>query len=517
MGHEQPEVLSCPRKETSASDSAGKQRRLRKKDFHQEGDRMGDHEPTGAHADLLTLMRQLRDEADTNHTHIAERTGFSRQQVSAAFTGREIPSPDLADALDIDLGGAGDVRRLRDVASRERQARRIGAALSTRQPPAQPHNSAEPVTSQPLAGLREPRPLTVSTGDTMEEVSSSRRRDLLGTGIVLAAGATAAGTADATTRAARISRAIAASAPDPLSIAQLQYGVQRLSAIYSTTPPTELLPPVEAAWGDAETRLETRVSATDRRELDLLAGQYAFYRGRIAFDSGDDEGALTFFILAGQHAEAAGHAVLIGSVAVMRSAIAFFNREFQTAAAIAAQAESRADPYIVPLLATAQARAHALGGRRDDALSALRTMNDSVWTSKPLPGPSPLDEEASQAFNAVVLGYLGKGEAAETHARRSLEMLAGTGRYRSTAGTQLALSRSFIHRTHPDPEQAALAACDAMTTVAGKESVNGPTVGRAAGIHRQIASRPDWARLPAVRDLAERLPVRYALPPGQIV
>ncbi|KDA40842.1 hypothetical protein BMG523Draft_04333, partial [Frankia sp. BMG5.23] len=270
------------------------------------------------------------------------------------------------------------------------------------------------------------------SGPPREEVSPSRRRDLLGTGILLAASTATTG---ATSRAAQISRAIAASTPDPLSVAQLHQGIQRLTRIYSTTPHADLLGPVEQAWDDAEARLETRVTGTDRRDLELLAGQYAFYRGRLAFDMGDDDGALTFFVLAAQHAQAAGNPLLAGSVAAMRSAVAFFAREFETAADIAAQAQPQAHPYIVPLLACAQARAYAITSREDEALTALRTMNDHVWTGNRLPGPSPIDEESSEAFNAVVLGYLGKGDEAEPHARASLAMLSGTGRYVSTAGT----------------------------------------------------------------------------------
>jgi hypothetical protein len=202
----------------------------------------------------------------------------------------------------------------------------------------------------------------------------------------------------------------------------------------------------------------------------------------------------------------------------MRSAVAFFAREFTTAADIASQAQTGAHPYIVPLLACAQARAFALTGREGEALSALATMRDHVWAEVSLPGPSPIDDESCEAFNAVVLGYLGKGEEAEPPARRSLAMLTDTGRYKSTAGTHLALSRAFLQRVRPDPEQAAASARDALLAVAGKEVTHGPTFNRAAGIWRTLARNPDWARLEPVRDLGEQVSVdRRALPPGPTI
>jgi hypothetical protein len=299
-------------------------------------------------------------------------------------------------------------------------------------------------------------------------------------------------------------------------VAQLQHGVHRLTRVYDVTPHAELVGPLERAWDDAETRLETRVSGADRRDLELLAGQYAYYRGQLAFDMGGDQTALTFLVLAGQHAAAAGDSLLAGSVAVMRSASAFFAREFTTAAGLALEAQHGAHPYTAPVLAAAAARALALSGRRDDALAALRTMHDTVWTGDPLPGPEPGAAEFCEAYGAVVLGYLGRGEEAEGHARNSLALLDQSGRHGQIAGTHLALARAFVRRSKPDPEQAATAARAAVAAAAGND--HGRTVVRAAGVWRHLAANPAWSRLPAVRDLGDRLPAAArALPPGSSV
>ncbi|MDT3443578.1 hypothetical protein [Pseudofrankia sp. BMG5.37] len=346
-----------------------------------------------------------------------------------------------------------------------------------------------------------------------EEAIPTRRRDLLNIGVVAA---TTGALADPATRAAGISRAIATSTPDPLTLAQLQHGIHRLSTLYAVTPHAELVGPVEKAWDDAEALLDTRVSGAARRDVELVAGQWAFYRGRLAFSMNDDGTALTFFVLAGQHANAADDPLLAGAVVAMRAALAFFAGEFTTAASMARAALPGAHPYVAPTLASSLARALAQTGDTAGALAALRTMHDTVWTGPPQPGTEPGDEEAYEAFSAVTLGYLGQGEAAEGHARASLALLHGSGRHVRIAGTQLALARAFLRRSKPEPEQAAGAIQDALTVAAGND--HGATVNRAAAIWRHLHANPNWTRLPTVRDLADQLlPAGRALPPGAVV
>jgi hypothetical protein len=333
-----------------------------------------------------------------------------------------------------------------------------------------------------------------------EEVRTADRRDLLATGLLLTTGATALGPAD---QAVRISRAIAEAGPDPLTLAQLQEGMQQLTTRYDITPRTELVAPVERAWLTAEALLETRITGPARADLELAAGRYAFYRGRLAFDLGDEHASLIYFVLAGQHADAAGDSLLRGSVAAMRSALAFFAGDFPAAAAIARAAQPGVHPYVAPTLASSLARALAQTGDPDGALDALQAMRDTLWTSGPLPGVRHADEETFEAFSAVTLGYLGRGEEAETHARTSLALLSDSGGYVQIAGTHLALARALLRRRKPDPEQAAAALHAALAATQG--SGHSRTASRAAGIHRHLTSHPDWSRLPAVRDLTSQL------------
>jgi len=365
------------------------------------------------------------------------------------------------------------------------------------------------LTSNPVAFATRPGDDEHALPAVREGVGSSRRRDLLHAGMLLTAAGTVRSPAE---RAAQISHAIAAANPDPLTLAELQHGVHRLTTLYPITPHGALVEPVERAWDDAEALLETRVSGSSRRDLELVAGQYAYYRGQLAFDMGDDHTALTFFVLAAQHAEAATDSLLAGSVAVMRSSLAFFAGDFTRAATIAHHGQPGAHPYIAPKIAGCLARALAQSGNADGALAALHTMQDTVWDGTALPGPSKGDAGFCERFTAVTYTYLHRGEEAEPLARSALTHLDGTGHHLQIAGAHLALARALLHRQTPDPEQAATAIHAALTAADGND--HGATTNRAAGIHRRLTAHRQWAQLPAVRDLNDRLPNRRALTPS---
>jgi hypothetical protein len=437
------------------------------------------------------LRRNYQDTAiklDLGSGYVAERT--AKRWISGQASIPNAPSPAVLEAM-----FGVDVHTL------------FGPPLA----PASPGDAA-PTDAAPLVPAG-------GTGDDgqarpalAEEASPTDRRDLLSAGAVL----TAAGLAGSPVeRAARLSRAIDATTPDTLTLAQLENGIYQLSTLFDVTPLGDLVGAVERAWGDAETLLASCPSGSGHRDLERLAGWYAYYRGRLAFHMDDDDTALTFLVLAGHRAAASGDNLLSGAVAVHRCVAAFYARQLTTSATIARRALSGAHPYTRPVLASQVARASAQIGDADGALTALETMRDTLWTSGPQPGAAQGDEEAYEAFSAVTLGYLGRGDEAEAHGRRSLALLTESGRHLQVAGSHLALARAFIRRPRPEPEQAAGALSDALTAAEGND--HGHTANRAAGVYRHLAAKPDWAKLPAVRELGERLPARRALPPGATV
>ncbi|MBL7494868.1 XRE family transcriptional regulator [Frankia sp. CNm7] len=328
--------------------------------------------------------------------------------------------------------------------------------------------------------------------------------------------------------AAELSHRIARADPDPLTLDQYEADLHHVADTYRTTPHATLAATVGTNWQTVEGVLDARVSPRVRGRMTLLAGNFAFYLGTLAFDLADDRSARSFFHVAAQHADEARDllpattaiwsdvALLAGSVAAMRSSLAYFTGAHAQAADIAAAARHGAHPFTRPILAGCEARAAALSGRPEDARAALTDLQEHVWQGGILPGPNPGDAGFANGFLAVTLAHLGDGHRAEQHARIGLdaEIAAGPGHYVQIGGTYNSLCRAYLRRTDPDPEQAADAATRALTILDGRPTRS--VIQQAAQMWQEMDAR--WPELPAVRELGEIVTAsRRALPAAQAV
>ncbi|WP_261566940.1 tetratricopeptide repeat protein [Frankia gtarii] len=451
--------------------------------------------PAGALLELRDLLRRLIVEADTNNTRLAVDIGFPRQQVSRAVNGRQVPSKDLANALDSELGADRRIIALRERAHRERKARNIGAVLATNG------------TVQPVA---EPQTLPATTVDkSMVEVSptDANRRDTF-----RAAGAFALGAL-----ADDLSRRINDADPDPGDIDDAEAEIRTFAARYLVTPHADKLAALAPEWNATEAVLDRRVSPKVRGRLTQVAGWQAFYLGLIAFDLGDDRTARKMLRLAKRHADEvadllpphsgrrADVLLLEGSVAAIQSSVAYFTGAYGEAADIAAQARPGAHPFTRPILAGCEARAAAIA-RPDDAEIALADIQEHVWDGPVLPGPNPGNAAFAHSFLAVSLANAGQGVQAEEHARTGLvlEQASGADHFVQIAGSYNALGRAYLRRPKPEPEAAVAAIQKALTIVDGR-----PTRGviqRAGEMWQQMDTQ--WPDLSPVQDLGEQ--VRYS-------
>ncbi|WP_131785264.1 DNA-binding protein [Protofrankia symbiont of Coriaria ruscifolia] len=374
--------------------------------------------------------------------------------MSQAESGRDVPSENLVAALERALDGAGELRTLREQARREQQAHRYG--------------------------LPDPR-----------EVTDTDRREFVQSGALAAAAG----------MAAEVSRLIASADPDPLTLEEMEVDVDRIAATYMTTPHEVLTPRVLDGWRGAETALAGRVSLASRKRVTVLAGQYSYYLARLAFNTGDDVAARRFAVLASQYADDVGDPLLTGSVAGLRSSIAYYGGRFHMAAGLAAQARRSAHPYMRARLAAYEARARAATGDVDGARAALAAMTDAVFDSAPMFGEPPFDVEAVAGFTAVVAGRLGDGERAEAHARQSIAILETRNGYPEDYGNTLAaLSVALLLRPRPEPEEAAAVAMRALDVVATFPTRT--VVQRARDLSGLFAEHRE---LPPVVDFRERL------------
>jgi transcriptional regulator with XRE-family HTH domain len=457
-------------------------------------------------ARLGAEMKRCRDAAGLGQQRLAVKIGFHQSQISKAERGHTFPPAALVEATDETLKAGGVLVEAYAKAWQARRAegRPTRRAATPEGALVEPHDHARGLRqTEQVEQFAPDEPFVTLIGQ--EDTTDADRR-----GFFRATGLIGAGAA-----AAEVSRRIARADPDPYSLDELEASIDRVAGTYMTTPHTELVPRMEAGWQDAELLLETtRLSSRSRKRITLVAGQHAFYRGLAAFDMGDDPTARVFLVLADQHADDVGDLLLTGSVAAIRSSVAYFNGRDDAAADIAARARREAHPYTRPILAGCEARAAARAGRSDQALTALADMQEHIWSGEILPGPNPGGEDFAHAFLAVVYSQIGRGELAEPHALESLAMLDGTDRFVQIFGTHRALATSFLRRKEPDPEHAAANVTKGLSVVGGRGAARGV---QAAGqlwkdLHRS------WPELPAVRELGAHLDAtRRALPPGKSV
>ncbi|WP_261566939.1 hypothetical protein [Frankia gtarii] len=389
--------------------------------------------PTGALLELRDLLRQLIVEADTNITQLAADIDRVRQQVSRAVNGREVPSKDLAEALDEELGGDGRIIALRERAHRERKARNIGAVLPTND------------TNQPVTGPRT-LPATTASETMVEEVSLTQRRDFLRLGAV------AAPLASVLAMVQDASQAMAAAhvTADPLTIHTLEKTAVNVGDSYWSTPLTKLLPVVLDGYQQSETLLQgPRLLLKDRVTLTRLAGQYAYFAARIGYHSGSQD-LSSFGVVASQYAADVNDPILSGSIACLRVSAAGAVGSHSQAVQISAEALSGAHPYFRPRLLASRALNLAMLGRETEARDALTAMEQSPTALAPAPGIILWDEGQQLTFAALALATLGDPQATP----RADAALAGlpVASYEARANAHFA--RAHVAISH-DPEAAA--------------------------------------------------------------
>ncbi|WP_322768972.1 helix-turn-helix transcriptional regulator, partial [Frankia sp. Cr1] len=322
-------------------------------------------------------IRRLREAAGLSQEELSDQLGYAagRNYVSRIENGRDLASEEWVKAVDRELRADGLLIALRFEVWKADQLRRIEEKAT--------------VLGVDVTSVQAP------PSAEGEEGSVDRRQLFQVSGFAVAAAT-----------ASDLSRAIAQADPDPRTVIELASDLDRIASTYPTTPYAELLPQVTAGWLSTERLLDTRLSLRVRERLTLLAGQYSYYLGQLAFATGDDSSALPFLNLARQHGGEVGDQLLLSSVAVMESCVAHFNGDYITAADIAGAARPDAHPYVRPKLAACEARAAALAGRPDAARAALDDMQDHVWTGDRLPGPELIDEEGAHAYTAIVYANL---------------------------------------------------------------------------------------------------------------
>ncbi len=279
------------------------------------------------------------------------------------------------------------------------------------------------------------------------------------------------------------SRAITAGQPDPWTLTELADDATRIGEVYWSTPLDQLLPEVTARWRQCRDMLRCGPEGAARQRVLELGGHFSYYAARIGLHTGDRRLASGFGTLASQYAEVSGDPLLIGSVACLRSTMAFYAARFAEAADVAGQAARVAHPYNRARLFAYQARALAAGGHPDEARDALAEMRRHMVDLPPMPGAALFDEGEQLIWSAMVLVEIKDNRTAEAFAR---EMMAGTPAddYQAHGFAWVTIGKARAGR---DPGTAADAGLRALEAIRAWPSVH--VEDGARQLHRDLSQR----------------------------
>ncbi len=417
---------------------------------------------------LADRIRALRLAVGYSQERLASMIGFKRAYLSQAESGRDVPSENLIDALDEALDAGGELRTLRARAWQERRTRRTSP----------------------------PNPRTVRTEDATD------RRQILQTSALVAASDVAAD----------LFHRITAAEPDQLTLDELEADVDEIALTYTTVPHTVAAPRIINGWQQVETALDRRTSASAHVRLTLLGGQFAYYLGRLSFNTGDMRSARRFAALAEHHAGEAGEPVLCASIVALRAGIDYWSGRYRSALDHLQACEHASHPYIAARMSAYEARAWAMLGARQAAINALNRMDAAAGPLRPLPGDTPVSEAAAAMFRAGIAAQLGDRADVVRWAPLAVAGYSKTGPDYSAEEemhARLTLAIGHLLGSQPDVDGAV---AEGMTVLDGLERSPTHTVrsklGRVIG-----AFTPAQHSTPAVREFVDAVHLR-ALPAG---
>ncbi|MBL7496139.1 helix-turn-helix domain-containing protein [Frankia sp. CNm7] len=292
-----------------------------------------------------------------------------------------------------------------------------------------------------------------------------------------------------------------------VTLGELKDDVADLALHYDTTPHPQLLASASRAWRQVETMLDRRLTVTDNLRTTRLGGQLTYYLGRLAFAAGQYRDARRFCDLADRYASQVADDILVGSLAGLRSSIAYYTHRWDEAAQVAARARPGAAPYLAARLAAYEARGLARLGRSQATVDVLADMRAAAGTSvAPRPGSSPFSPGSAAMFGAVCAIELGDGAAAERHARDALA-LVDPANHEEQAHAHLCLALAYLLQAQPDPGRAVAATRAAVDVPAGH--LTSTIMSGARRVWRDL--RP-WTSDPDVQALGALVTPALALP-----
>ncbi|EIV94551.1 hypothetical protein [Frankia sp. QA3] len=396
--------------------------------------------PRPAKAAFVSELARMRGEWKASFTKLGEKIKVHRMVVSAACRGEQhgspwlLPSRQVVEGLDRELHAAGRLVQLWQDAVMEHTALQIKRKGVGHLPAG---NST--VVERPAAGEENP--------------TDADRRQF----VELAA---------LSTLAFETTRRIDASGAAP-TLGELEDDMADIAASFDTTPRLTLIAEVAGRWKQVEAMLDgdnQRLTVTDSLRTTRLGGQLTYYLGRLAFTGGHYRDARRFADLSDRYAAQIDDDILIGSLAALRSSIAYYTHRWDDAATIAGRARRAAPPYLAARLAAYEARGQARLGRVHATESALTAMREAAGAATtPRPGSSPFTAGSAAMFAAVCAIELGDGAEVRHRAQQAVDLLDPRS-HEERGHAYLCLATGVLLQDRPDPA-AAVAASRAAAAV----------------------------------------------------
>jgi len=341
-----------------------------------------------------------------------------------------------------------------------RQARRWIAAENHPQPPAA--RVLEQIFGTPIDELLAPpkTPVPVQSAaiysETRGEEEPTDRRDFIG---VAALSLTAADVLGRTPNGA-----------EALTIADLESDVDDIATSYGSTPYLDLLPYVADRWHRVREIRSDGLPPPKRPRVNLLAGQYAYFLGRISFNLQDFRAARRFAEIAGGYADVSREPVLVLSVAALHSSIAYHTRRYRAAVDALNSVNDFRHPYMDARIAAYLARAYAKQGDHANALAALDRMEATACTMTPMPGETPVGPAAVAMFRSSISLMIGRTDMAREWAPLAEQgYQSGGGDFTTEEAQHADVTRALLLLSDrkPEPEEAARVALRLVTGSSG--------------------------------------------------
>jgi transcriptional regulator with XRE-family HTH domain len=324
--------------------------------------------------------------------------------------------------------------------------------------------------------------------------------------------------ADATAESVELSRQTEASDLGPATLEHLDLAVERLGLVYLNTPPPLLLDELRWYRRRAIDVLGGRHTLAQRRRLYVAAGWLTGLLGHLSFDLGDYQASRAHCVTAWQLADDAGERELAAWIRNIQAMVALYTRRFREAVRYAEAggdlaAAGTTGSVQLPVLA---ARAHArLGHRRETDLAIQQAEQAFERLQVTSPPDSVFSVDAARVPFCAGTAYVSLDpQRAVIHSREAISLYdAATGTGRWPANQALArLDLATALGRLGEPEEASQTALEALA-IFSERPVD--SVMRRAGDLEAVLDVEPYRRLPAVRQLRERLQITRALQPNR--